>query len=269
MNKNNVELLNKYQSSRPSELPRKRSFVMGMHKGGSTMLHNFIEIITKSEKVASIDVGGAFFNAGIGDADYSYDDSLAFNFDDPFIYYGFRYCPAFFIKNREKLYNDKIVILVRDPRDCVVSAYYSFLNSHVLPVQEGSAAENILQERQLYDGVSVDEYCLKEIYRFVDELVGLTYFLNENSFVRRYEDIIFNKKHFFTQLIKYLDLNISTQTFDKALKFVDVKPVKEDSSKHIRRVSPGNYKEKLKKDTINKINEKYRDILEIWNYEID
>lgn len=242
------------------------TYVFGMHKGGSTMLHNFFEVITGANKLCSLNPSGVFYENGISDAVYTKDESCLPVFCKRMIYFGFRYVPIFMLKNKRDFINSKSIVLVRDPRDCVVSAFYSFLKSHHIPSQDSQVLSEINKERKKHEDSSIDEYCLSEVHRFSEELAGYALFSSENVKFYRYEDIIFEKRKFFEDVLYFLGVNISGASFDMALNMVDVFPEKEDVTSHIRNVTPGNFKLKLKKTTIDKITSDNRSILQLYGY---
>jgi hypothetical protein len=243
-------------------------FAFGMHKGGSTMLSDFFQIYTGLVKINSISISNLLFHHGISDDDYRKNHLIGDVLNEKFVFFGYRYVPDFMLANKAHYLNRRAVILVRDPRDCVVSAYYSFLKSHTISSNENSdAAKNIQMERDKFVDASIDEYALSETHRFVDELCGYAYFMHENAMICRYEDIIFDKRTFFTKALQHLNLPLVESALDTALSRVDVVPDKEQSDKHIRSVKPGNHREKLSKETIMSLNKKYSDILSLYGYE--
>lgn len=246
---------------------RQPVFAFGMHKGGSTMLADFFNIYTKRLDHSAISISDILFYKGIGDETYRNDAKICDLLDDKFVYYGFRYVPDFMLANKARYLNRKAIMLVRDPRDCVVSAYYSFLKSHVVASESGTdAARSIQKERDEHGQSSIDDYALSETIRFVEEMCDYAYFMHENARLFRYEDIIFNKRQFFTEALEHLGLPLVNTSFEEALKRVDVLPDKEQADKHIRSVKPGNHAEKLSKETVLELNRKFADVLSLFGY---
>ncbi len=70
------------------------------------------------------------------------------------VYTGFRHYPRFDLE----LTDAPCIILVRDPRDMLVSMYYSVAKSHVVP----SKNVKFLKRRQEAASISVDEFALKK-----------------------------------------------------------------------------------------------------------
>jgi hypothetical protein len=50
--------------------------------------------------------------------------------------------------------------------------------------------------------------------------------------------------------------------------FVDIRPEKEDPTAFVRHVAPGDYREKLRPETIDKINRKLKPAMELFGYSL-
>lgn len=242
-------------------------YAFGMHKGGSTMLSDFFQIYSKESNISSISISNEVFRMGVADDDYTRDSRIAPLLDKRYLFYGFRYVPLFVLKDKWSYVNRRAIVLVRDPRDCVVSAYYSFLKTHVVASDSDTgAARRISKEREKHKYSSIDDYAISEIDRFIDELNGYIWFAHENSRVFRYEDIIYKKERFFKDSIEFLDLRWDEAAFNKALNTVDVFPEHERIDNHIRSVNPGDHRNKLKMETIDLLTERYCKTLKIYGY---
>ena len=242
-------------------------YVFGMHKGGSTMLDNFFDVYCRVAKLRSISISDLLFRKGVSDDDYSADNSLVQLFEHKLLFRGFRYIPGFVLSHKYRFVDRPAVALVRDPRDCVVSAYFSFLKTHVITSgADSDAAARIQAERATHSQSTVDEYAEKEIQRFVGEIEGILAFAHPNLMISRYEDMIFQKAPFFRRVIEHLCLPWHEKAFERALAHVDVFPESERPDQHIRNVAPGNYKQKLSAVTIERISHQAREILAALDY---
>jgi len=268
VNSKNLAILQAHLARNPAPPPRASSFAFGMHKGGSTMLHTFFDIATRLSGIRSISASNILFRAGVTDEEYALDASIKdFFLDNKAVFIGFRYIPLFMLGAKGDFLNHKAIVLVRDPRDCVVSAYFSFLKSHVVHADiAAGSAQSILSERARHQSTTIDEYCLAEMHRFVGELHGYAYFAHENLRIYRYEDIIFDKRNFLAGALEYMGLDVREEAFETALQKVDVIPEAEMPDAHIRNVTPGDYKTKLKRETIEILNAEFRESLELFGY---
>ena len=263
-----LNLLQTHLLGESTREPARASFAFGMHKGGSTMLHTFLAIATARSNVRAMSASNILFRAGVSDTAYSHNANLLPLFlQHRAAYIGFRFIPMFMLRNKGAFLNHRAVVLIRDPRDCVVSAYFSFLKSHVVSANLASDSAQAIQiERARYQGTGIDEYCLNEMGRFVREINGYLYFANENTRLFRYEDIIFSKRSFFASVVEHLELHITADAFDEALLSVDVIPEKERVDAHVRNVTPGDHRLKLQAATIEELTQRYSDTLELCGY---
>ena len=89
----------------------------------------------------------------------------------------------------------KFVFLVRDPRDRLISFYYSFSRSHVIPVT-GEMRESIQAQRKAILLKTPDEDAKNRMIPFVLNIIDLYHskLPPETTRVYRYEDVIFRKE---------------------------------------------------------------------------
>ncbi|MGA1408307.1 MAG: hypothetical protein ACO37W_01040 [Prochlorotrichaceae cyanobacterium] len=160
---------------------------------------------------------------------------------------------------------DKIAIFfIRDPRDILISSYYSFGFTH------GLSGVDAIRERQLAAGRSIREMTLDEyVLDSVDEQIDyfrILYDLSrtcERSSVLRYEDMINDFDRFSEQLSKYVSLDAATiqELYQRS------RPQKtEDTKSHRRSGQVGGFREKLEESTIKAVNKKLADTLSLFEY---
>ncbi len=161
---------------------------------------------------------------------------------------------------------DKIVIFfVRDPRDILVSSYYSFGYTHAFsPVEQ----IRLLQEanRSKIQAESLDEFVLRSASKVRENFETLSELdsVCERSIVLKYEDMIDNFEYFIAQLSKYI---IISQCVVRTI-FERSRPKeKEDISSHRRSGQPGGFRSKLKRETIDSVNAELEDVLVRFQYE--
>jgi hypothetical protein len=247
--------------------------VLGVHKGGSTMLHSFVQAYSEqlantSNKFFAVNLSRMLFQGGVTDNEFD-DLSLIPKLilsQNSVCFYGWRQIPMSFLRFKSRLSMLKAVCLIRDPRDCAVSAYYSFLKTHRLPKnQKSSAAQKLIQLREQWENRPIDEYVLASISGFTQELNRVASFAHPLLRIYKYEDIWQNKRWFFEEILRHLELPYDQAAFEHALDRVDIKPGT-DKSGHVRKGSPGDHKDKLLQSTINSIDHDYRALLEMFGY---
>ena len=158
------------------------------------------------------------------------------------------------------------IFLVRDPRDILVSAYFSFgFNHGYSPVEE--IRERQMRSRKEIQEMTIDEYVLSAVdtvrdnFKTVDELHRAC----DRSVVLRYEQMVTDFDAFIKEFTKYMDIKPSVvrQMFERT------RPkVKEDTTSHRRSGKPGGFKGKLQDQTIDELNSLLESTLNQFQYEV-
>lgn len=239
-------------------------FVFSMWKAGSTMLDGMIRDISSYLHIPIIDVHPTAYMQGIDDNKLTSDICQLF-VKTGYCYMGFRSLPSYL---RDFDFKEvKKILLVRDPRDMLVSHYFSLKYSH--GITKGDLGKEQTRARQSLFEVSIDDYALQmsENYLMVLNLYSL---IEDNNLrVFKYEDIIFDKQQFMRDILYFLELKLADNLISETTIKYDIFPKSEDVNSHIRKVTPGDYKEKLKVGTITKLNECFKDILLKYQYHIE
>jgi hypothetical protein len=238
-------------------------FAVGVVKGGSTLLQQILLDLQSYSSRSVLPIHSRFFASGIPLNDVVEDmDSL---FQQPgYIFGTFRWLP-------QRLYipaleNHKTILLVRDPRDMLVSAYYSFKESHGIP-KTGSVRIRALRHRELLQDVTLDDYVRRTADRLKPRYFKLMTLLTaEKTLLRRYEDIIFDKENFVGDIAEYFEMDVAPAKIAAIARKHDIMPETETPSQHIRQVKPRNFESKLSPGTVEEINHKLRAILCEFDY---
>lgn len=168
------------------------------------------------------------------------------------------------VSNPEFVRRRIAVFLIRDPRDILVSKYFSFGFTHDYSrVKEIRKMQQ--QIRSDIQGKSIDQYCIDEAPR---TLVGFDTLRNlsqssSRSVVLKYEDMIENWTAFSVELTKYIHIENSVlkQLYERS------RPMeKENLASHRRDGSVGSFRNKLQEDTIKYLNKIFKDVLEEHQY---
>lgn len=154
--------------------------------------------------------------------------------------------------------------MVRDPRDILVSAYYSFGYSHSLsPVETIQDRQKTIREE--IKNQTVDEYAIHAVYKQQEnfELLHELHTICQRSVVLKYENMINNFDFFASQLTKYIHLNdnVVKQIYKKS------RPKEiEEITAHRRSGQVGDFRNKLKPETIDFLNKELKSTLSIFGY---
>jgi hypothetical protein len=158
------------------------------------------------------------------------------------------------------------IFFVRDPRDILVSQYYSFGYTHGLsPVDE--IREKQESKRKRIQGLSLDEYVLENVdaqirdFETIHELAKIC----EHSVVLKYEDMVEDFERFSEMLCEMisLDRSVVQEIYRRSRPRTE-----EDTSLHRRSGRVGGFREKLRSDTIESLNRQLQGILAKFGYEV-
>jgi hypothetical protein len=243
--------------------------VMGLHKSGSTMLEQMMGRALAGLDWPTLNLPGQMWRRGIGIADWLADPACRALFRPGLVYTGFRVMPGFM--DRAFLEPCRIVLLVRDPRDALVSAFFSVGpgGSHVLPPTANLRAE-IAHRSRLEAGLDIDAWVLQRepgfrrnflAYAARRDLAGMR--------IWRYEDVLFDKAGFLGQSLAHLNLPVDPALIGRVVAAEPPLPQVEDPSKHLRKGLPGDHRVKLRPETIASLNDRLAEVLEIYGYPRD
>jgi len=167
------------------------AFFMSVHKSGSTLLNNMIRTCCERLNLDFVDIQSTFFNSGVPDGDIPGETSKIFK-QKGYIYSGFRYFPHQY--EIPCLKDCKVVLLIRDPRDAVVSQYFSLSKSHPLPGNDvgDEMRDQMIEARNKVLGMDINEFTIKEVGGFVNKLEAYSKLMSEHENIRlfQYEEII-------------------------------------------------------------------------------
>lgn len=232
----------------PDPSDRPSVFFLAGHKTGSTLLYNLVTDICKAADLPEVAVEKATFLAGVPVNDWpeGITDLLE---RDGFVFTNFRFFEG---PTRAKTFWDrKKIVLIRDPRDCACSLYFSSKSSHVIP-KSGVARGMMLGYRSALEAMSIDEFVLGgkcdwslHNYNKILSIVG-----RDDVVLYRYEHVIFDKMMWINALCRELDVALPNDQVAQIAAKHDVLPEVENPQQHVRRVTPGDYKDKLSPQAI-------------------
>jgi hypothetical protein len=191
----------------------------------------------------------------------------------------------FFLPSRA-LKDANILLHLRDPRDVLTSMFFSYCFMHRGPVPGNTGFRREVAEagidRFVLDMSGPDfvryegDYgtggnykteignVLERHERYVREVVG-----QPNVALVRYEEMVSDFPAWLRKVVDRFELMSSEETYNFALAERStemIKPETEDVFSHRRKVTPGDYKEKLKPDTIAELNRRFAKVLEALGY---
>jgi len=228
-------------------------FLFGVRKSGSSIMNAMVESVARMNHVHYVDVAGRLFERGIRVAAWQNDAALGGLLHGGNLYGGFRNAPLGIATHPLLLASPK-VLLVRDPRDALVSEYFSNAYSHAIP-EQGAERDLLLKQRSEALRSSIAEYVVRMAPSFRNTLREYAPFLEMPGLrLFRYETAILDKARFLRDLCAHFGWSLSDVQIGQILSWADVVPKEENPTSFIRKVHPGDHLEKLDGATIAKLN---------------
>jgi len=247
------------------------SFVMGIRKSGSSLLNSLCSELARNGGRRFLDIGGTFFDNNILFRDWGADPAWLPIVQAANIYGGFRVMPQVLASFELFVVGPKI-LMVRDPRDALVSEYFSSAYSHSIPEASETSSEvtdAMTRERDTALNSAIDEFVRSRAFNIGQHLKGyMAVSRMPNTLLLKYEDWIFRKADLIRALAGHLELPVDEETIGHMVKWSDVRPDKEDPKAFVRKVTPGDHREKLKPATIRELNEVLRPAMESYGYDV-
>lgn len=244
---------------------------MSLAKAGSTLLYGMLQSLAPHAGLAYFSLEDQLFALGVPPNDRPPAASRLFR-DRGYLYGGFRSFPHYDIPI---LGRARGVFLMRDPRDMIVSLYYSIAQSHRVPEREGAAssggggANYMRQGRSEAARLTLDQYCASAVIQYAKLLEGYLaagILRRPNIAIYRYEDVIFEKRAWLGDICRWYDWPITPGVRNAVADRFDIVPEATDPAAHIRQVKPGNYRAELSPAGIELVERSLRPFMRIFGY---
>lgn len=171
---------------------------------------------------------------------------------------GFSFAPVRAYQKFANKESYKVILCLRDPRDVLVSLYYSMMYSHTVN------SNKILNVRNNYKD-KIDDFVISYANKYFDIYTEYMHELDDYFFIN-YTDLIKNPKKILLNTLEYLEINLPIEKVNKYSISLQ-NPIKENIYNHKRSGKSGQYKTHLNKKTIEKLNIIFSDINNFYNFE--
>jgi hypothetical protein len=255
----------------------KKVIVFTIHKAGSMLVHKVLQDICKKNNIT--------YYSPNQDPDKQVPFDQIFDGEDFIAQQNGCFGPLRFFVPSAALTEANVVLHLRDPRDVLTSMFFSYCYMHPGEIEGNTGYRKEVAEAGIDKFVldMTDENCIR--YRgeygtggrfnkyvgnisdrystYLREVVG-----KPNALLVSYEEMVLNFGDWLTKLLSAFELPDSDETyrFVTARHAETVKPAGENVWSHKRKVTPGDYKEKLRPETIATLNSRFKEVLDALGY---
>lgn len=253
-----------------------RLWLFALHKSGSTLLNRLVADACGRTGHEFVNLPRLLFRGGLDWPQIARIDPTFFTRTNT-IYGGFRHLldPSLGIAFNPE---DKVVLLVRDPRDMLTSAYFSQAKSHAIP-EGGEVREKLLEARRHASATAIDDYVkerapqvtihLDAYSALFDIADGKARAAAPQVRLYRYEDVIYRKAEWLGEIAEFFEMELSAEDCERLAKRHEIIPTAEDAGSHIRRVHPGDHQSKLLPETVAWLNDHFSETVKPFGYTLD
>ncbi len=243
------------------------------HKCASTYVSKFLKLVAKESSLKHFDYAGHIWELG---NEINLEDPFQIEQNCDFLYkqYGEIYGPMrtpFDFNLRSNLNN---IFFLRDPRDLIISKYYSVAYSHPIP-SHTKGKRKFLDLRHQTQKMDINDFFLKQIDDWIIPYYTKYKFMRENSklsSVHKYEDLKKNPKKIFLEVTKNMNIDISEILIDNLVANFE-KPFKnkknnrsENIFSHTRSGEIRQFDSELSNKVLSIANDKLEDIIDYWKF---
>lgn len=251
----------------PGEGDRPSVFAFSMAKAGSTLLYNILSRLAPAAGLSYFSVEDHLFQNDVSP------ERRPSRVGQPFhgigyCYGGFRQFPIFRVGHLDQA---RTVLLVRDPRDMIVSLYFSLRYSHGVPEtkHEAGAGAAMNAARAKLSRTEIDKFALEAVKTYARAYEGYLargFAWMPNVATYRYEEVVFAKAAWIDDLCDWYGWEIDAQTRAQVAAEFDFLPEEERPDQHIRQVAPGNHKAHLSPGVEQNIVKSLGEYMRIYGY---
>lgn len=156
-----------------------------------------------------------------------------------------------------------VLLVLRDPRDILVSTYYSLAYSHSI------MNKKLIRRRRKARGMTIDEFVLDEAARvrqifedYQNQLLG-----RSNVTYWTYADLITDPRGYLKSLVGLVDTDVDEEELDRIADAEMGLPDEEDRTRHKRSGRTRQFEEKLEPGTVKDLTAEFSQILDPMGFE--
>lgn len=149
----------------------------------------------------------------------------------------------------------KAIVQMRDPRDCITSAYFSFGQSHQLPT-DPEKARLFMERRQRIQDMGIDGYAISRTRDYLKRMRVLAEIIDRHDdiLLLKYEEMVSDTETWLQRIAEFLEQPLNTGLRKALRDKTNFTLNNENISRHKRQIAPGDHKRKLQPATIAEMN---------------
>lgn len=243
------------------------------HKCASTFAQRLFEVMARNANYELVDYAGAIWGAGdrLSKIETPYEIFLERAYSELYSLNGKIYAPQREYLDFPGRHKFRHIFFLRDPRDVLVSAYFSFAFTHAEPLRS-SDRDDFLAQRSKMQQQGIDDYVLEQaeqwILPFYSNYQKLRDTADDYLYVK-YSLFISDTAKFIQQIADYCDLKPPASDIEFLVREASPVQKTEQKKSHKRSGKTGQYLEKLRPETIEKLNGILADVLRDWEFEAE
>ena len=253
-----------------SKFANKSSLIWTTHKCASVYLKKVINTINKHSEFKTFDYSTTVWSLGSRiflDNPYEIESYSSLYRSHGEIYGPLR--TPFDFEGREEFNN---IFFFRDPRDLLVSKYYSIAFSHNSPYQK-LTFEKFLKKRNDARSLGINDFCLKEAEEWIIPYFAKFKALRDSSeehSIFKYDQFIDDPALFLSEFLNSINVSLPKNVENKLIKIAKT-PLKNKSANwnyksHYRSGKSRQFEYELDALTVKKLNKKLKEILIYWDF---
>lgn len=249
------------------------------HKCASSFVDNCLDLVLKNSQYRLINYASAIWRLGNSiNIKNENEDPLGNNeslklfleqaSDSLFFQKGEIYAPLRVPVDFPTRSGFKHIFFLRDPRDVLVSAYYSRVYSHKLPINNTSK-KKYQEKRRLTLEKGIDQHAVEAAQKWLIPLYGQykEFLESSDSYLYiTYDDFKNDPKQFVQTIMNFLNVQISKSELNYLSKQASPVQKEVDINKHKRSGKSQQYLKELKPETIDSLNHILDKHLDYWGF---
>lgn len=234
-----------------------------MHKAGSVFVTRILADLMQLKGMPHVDFAGEAFGRGLIEWEYCVERSR--HLATPGYFFGAFRGP--YLDKLGDIGGSRAIAQVRDPRDCIVSLYFSYKFSHAKP-GEGEQMKKFSEAREAAETMDIDTFSIARADEYRRRMKLIDDFLkrHDGALLLKYEDMITDFGAWYQGLCDFLKVKPGYFLRKRHAREASPKSASGDPNAHKRQMLPGDHRRKLKSATIEEMDRTLSGVLDAFGY---